>query len=56
MLAMDPKPQNVLDYHGTNTLFMVWNFKEGVAVKDAFARTCALVLNLNHSATVKLLR
>ncbi len=46
---MDPKPQNVLDYHGTNTIFMVWNFNEGVEVKDAFKRICALVLNLNHS-------
>jgi porphyrinogen peroxidase len=49
MANMDPKPQNVLDYHGTNTIFMVWNFKEGVEVKDAFKRICALVLNLNHS-------
>ncbi len=46
---MDPKPQNVLDYHGTNTIFMVWNFNEGADVKDAFKRICALVLNLNHS-------
>lgn len=47
---MDPKPQNVLDYHGTNTLFMVWNFNQGAAVKEAFQRICALVINLNHSA------
>ena len=47
---MGPKPQNVLDYHGTNTIFMVWNFNQGIAIKDAFERICALVLNLNHSA------
>jgi len=47
---MDPKPQNVLDYHGNNTIFMVWNFKQNTAIKDAFERICALVINLNNSA------
>ncbi|SDC10997.1 Dyp-type peroxidase [Niabella drilacis] len=47
---MNPKPQNVLDYHSVNTIFMVWNFKEDVAVKEVFQRICALVINLNHSA------
>ncbi|MBO9617848.1 MAG: Dyp-type peroxidase [Niabella sp.] len=47
---MDAQSQNVLDYHGTNTVFMVWNFKKGAKVKAAFKRICALVINLNHSA------
>jgi porphyrinogen peroxidase len=25
---MDIKPQNVLDYHGNNATFMVWNFNK----------------------------
>jgi len=47
---MNPGSQNVLDYHSVNTIFMVWNFKEDMAVKEAFERVCALVINLNHSA------
>jgi putative iron-dependent peroxidase len=47
---MKQGPQNVLDYHGTNTIFSVWNFKENVVVKETFQRICALVINLNHSA------
>lgn len=50
---MDTQPQNVLDYHGTNTLFLVWNFKEGTEAKDVFQRICALVINLNHSAHIR---
>ena len=33
---MDIKPQNVLDYHGNNAIFMVWNFKKDLDVKDGF--------------------
>lgn len=47
---MDAQPQNVLGTPGTNTLFMVWNFKTGVDAAAAFKRICALVINLNHSA------
>ncbi|SFQ36627.1 Dyp-type peroxidase [Parafilimonas terrae] len=47
---MGPEPQKVLDYHGDNAIFMVWNFKPGIAVKDSFQRVCALVINLNNSA------
>ena len=47
---MDPKAQNVLDHHGTNTIFMVWNLKQDGEVKDVFKTICALVVNLNHSA------
>ena len=27
-IDMKQGPQNVLDYHGNNTIFTVWNFKE----------------------------
>jgi porphyrinogen peroxidase len=47
---MNIKPQNVLDYHGNNAIFMVWNFKKDLDVKDAFERICKLVINLNNSA------
>src|SRR6185312_8171823 len=50
---MNPESQNVLDYHGTNTIFMVWNFKKGIEAKYAFERICALVINLNNSAYVR---
>lgn len=50
---MNQGPQNVLDYHGINTIFTVWNFKENVAVNDVFQRLCALVINLNHSAHIR---
>jgi putative iron-dependent peroxidase len=47
---MKQGPQSVLDYHGTNTIFSVWNFKGNAAAKETFQRICALVINLNHSA------
>jgi porphyrinogen peroxidase len=50
---MDIKPQNVLDHHGDNAIFMVWNFKMDLDVKDAFQRICKLVINLNNSADVR---
>lgn len=53
MFDINPTPQNVLDYHGNNTIFMVWNFNDNMDVKDAFKRVCALVVNLNHSADVR---
>ncbi|MFT3750692.1 MAG: Dyp-type peroxidase [Agriterribacter sp.] len=46
---MSSEPQHVLDYHGNNTIFMVWNFLDNTDVKPAFERICALVINLNHS-------
>ena len=30
---MDIEPQNVLDYHGNNAIFMVWNFKKDLTSK-----------------------
>lgn len=53
MFNTGPTPQNVLDYHGNNTIFMVWNFKDDADAKDAFKRLCALVINLNHSAATR---
>ena len=50
---MKQGPQDVLGNHGTNTIFTVWNFKEGAPIKEAFQRICALVINLNHSAYVR---
>jgi len=50
---MDIKPQNVLDYHGNNAIFMVWNLRKGLDFKDAFKRICKLVINLDNSAYVR---
>jgi putative iron-dependent peroxidase len=50
---MDIKSQNVLDYHGNNAIFMVWNFKKNLEVKDVFKRICKLVINLNNSTNVR---
>lgn len=50
---MKQEPQNVLDYHGNNTIFTVWNFRGNMRVKETFQRVCALVINLNHSAYVR---
>ncbi len=50
---MNPDSQNVLDYHGNNSIFIVWNFKPDAAVRDAFDRVCALVINLNNSAATR---
>ncbi len=47
------KSQNVLDYHGNNAIFLVWNFKRNLEVKDAFKRICKLVINLNNSTNVR---
>lgn len=50
---MNIKSQNVLDYHGNNAIFMVWNFKRNLEVKDVFKRICKLVINLNNSTNVR---
>lgn len=50
---MDIKPQNILDYHGSNAIFMVWNFKKDLDIKDTFERICKLVINLNNSADTR---
>lgn len=52
-LYMSINSQNVLDYPNNNTIFMVWNFKEGMAVKAAFQNLCALIGNLNNSARIR---
>ncbi|TDW96196.1 Dyp-type peroxidase [Dinghuibacter silviterrae] len=46
---MNPEPQNVLDYSGDNTIFLVWNFKKDQEPGSVFQRICALVINLNNS-------
>ena len=50
---MSTDAQNVLDYHGSNAIFLVWKFKEGIAINDAFNNICALVINLNNSAAIR---
>ncbi|HEY8955127.1 Dyp-type peroxidase [Chitinophaga sp.] len=50
---MNSSPQNVLDYHGTHTIFLVWNFKEHMDIKAGFQHICALVINLNNSASLR---
>ena len=50
---MNPDSQNVTDYTNNNTIFMVWNFKDNLGVRDIFNRVCKLVINLNNSANVR---
>jgi putative iron-dependent peroxidase len=50
---MDVESQNVLDYHGNNAIFMVWNFKRNLDFQDIFKRICKLVINLNNSNNVR---
>src|ERR1700744_2327162 len=50
---MNAEPQNVLDYRGDNTIFVVWNFKEGQEIGAVFQRICALVINLNNSGETR---
>lgn len=47
--------QNVTDYPSSNTVFMVWNFRDGGNIKPVFERVCALISNLNNSAQVRTL-
>jgi len=50
---MNIEPQNVLDYVGENTIFLVWNFKKDLEVGAVFQRICALVINLNNSGATR---
>ena len=50
---MQPDSQNVTDYTNNNTIFMVWNFMDGLEVRDTFNRLCKLIINLNNSANVR---
>ena len=50
---MNQQPQNVLDYPGDNTIFLVWNFKKDQEVTAVFQRICALVINLNNSGEIR---
>lgn len=48
---MNTNSQKVTDYPNKNTIFMVWQFKDGTPYPDAFKELCALVINLNNSAS-----
>jgi putative iron-dependent peroxidase len=50
---MKPDSQNVTDYTNNNTIFMVWNFKDNLEVRDTFNQVCRLLINLNNSANVR---
>ncbi|HOA38314.1 MAG TPA: Dyp-type peroxidase [Flavihumibacter sp.] len=50
---MPSDAQNILDYHGSNAIFLVWNFNDNMAVDDAFKNICALVINLNNSMAIR---
>lgn len=50
---MNPQSQNVLDYPGENTIFLVWNFKKDLDAGAVFQRICALVINLNNSGQTR---
>ncbi|MFT3885270.1 MAG: Dyp-type peroxidase [Flavobacteriales bacterium] len=50
---MNINSQNAIGYPNTNTIFMVWVFKENDAIKPIFKRICALMGNLNNSAQVR---
>jgi len=50
---MSPESQNVIDYTNNNTIFMVWNFKDNLEIRDVFNQVCKLVINLNNSANVR---
>ena len=50
---MNPESQHTLDGTNSNTIFMVWNFKENLEVKAIFSRLCKLVINLNNSAEIR---
>src|SRR5258705_1972720 len=45
--------QNVTDYPNNNTIFTVWKFRENSGIKPAFEKVCALVVNLNHSFSIR---
>jgi len=50
---MKPDSQNVTDYTNDNTIFMVWDFKDNLDVKDVFSKLCKLLINLNNSVNVR---
>lgn len=50
---MNAEPQNVLDYRGDHTIFLVWNFTKDQEAGAVFQRICALVINLNNSSDTR---
>jgi putative iron-dependent peroxidase len=47
--------QSVTDYPNNNTIFAVWQFREGSEIKPAFENLCGLLANLNHSFIIRTL-
>ncbi|MDO5059833.1 MAG: Dyp-type peroxidase [Neisseria sp.] len=45
--------QNVIDAPNRHATFMVWQFKENSDAAPVFAKLCALIANLNHSAETR---
>ncbi|WKS95617.1 Dyp-type peroxidase [Riemerella columbina] len=50
---MSTVSQNVTDYPNKNTIFMVWQLKEGTPYQEAFQNLCTLVINLNNSTSTR---
>ena len=40
LFNMDIKSQNVIDYHGDNAIFMVWNFKNDIGRNEETCMYC----------------
>lgn len=51
--AIPHESQHVTDYPNNNTIFTVWKLKEGMEIKPAFEKLCALVTNLNHTFIIR---
>lgn len=50
---LPPESQQVTADPNTNTVFMVWKFKNDIsqqALLEGFQSLCALVINVNHTA------
>ncbi|MDO4626392.1 MAG: Dyp-type peroxidase [Pasteurellaceae bacterium] len=45
-----PQSQAVIDEPNENTIFMVWQFKDGIDIQPTFKKLCGLMANINNSA------
>ena len=55
---LPPESQQVTADPNTNTVFMVWKFKNNIsqqALLEGFQSLCALVINVNHTAPTGIL-
>lgn len=50
---MNAHSQSIVGNPNSNTIFMVWNFRNNGEVKHGFQRLCALISNLNNSANTR---